>query len=190
MGTSANSLSTRFNNMNLTVTNIKNGTDSLIDNLGTIAGSSVAETLSDANTNISNIKDSTDLIGAKDDATENTIFGKLNSISSNVGEIKTTTNNTKTTVDLLAGKLYQDTDNVFDKVNTIQTKVAGIETLLGTMDVKLDTIKTIVEGIDPRTMPNGYKARLITEVDSYCSNTSSCVTAIIGVLERDGYLKQ
>ena len=193
MGTSTETLTERFNNVDSNIANVKNDTNNIVNNLGTIFGTTIADTLSGANTNISSIKASTDLIGTKDDATEATIFGKLNSISSSVTTIKNTTNDTKNKVLDIATKLYgtdTTTDTVFSKIDNLNTAIAGVESRLNT---KLVEIKTIVDRIDTKgnvnTMNDAYKASVINEVSSYCSTPTGCANAIIGVLKRDGFLK-
>ena len=193
MGTSATSLTSRFNTVDSNIAEVKSDTNKIVNILGTIDGTTIANTLSNANTNILSIKNSTDLIGtATDDSSKNTIFGKLYNMNQTLNTINTTTGNTNTVLNNLATDFNNSIGTssngktLFQKVEIIAKKINDTNTKLTTIEGK---IEEVLNNTRKHPINAAVKSAIAGEVSASCTgNANDCIEKILISLQYRGYI--
>ena len=161
-------------------------------------------------TNLANVVNTTsteikNLIGnTTDDASKETIFGKLFAINNKVETINTTTTDTKTLVNDLSLTIGTVSDvpgssTLFGKIGNLSGMVHNTYTKLNAVEGKIDTIDGIVDIINSNTDLNKFTdsniAALVAAYENYYTtvnpgaSTEAKMGFVIDYLRTNGYLK-
>ena len=186
MGTSATSLTSRFNTVDDNINTLSN---KITIDLGKVeynlskASEKVGDNVVIAIANLTGVSTSTD---------NDTIFGKLYNMNQTLNTINTTTGNTNTVLNNLATDFNNSIGTssngktLFQKVEIIAKKINDTNTKLTTIEDKIDDV---LRNTNKQPINAAVKSAIAGEVSASCTgNATDCLNKILTSLQYRGYI--